>query len=92
MKFGKTFTNKLVSFADQHFTWDYRSMKREDENQHFDFIALRKEDGRRIAVGFHRSQYGIWAFIEKDGTDIHRGYLKTYSDVNAFKKMVKCLG
>lgn len=92
MKFGKTFTNKLVSYADRYFTWDSRTMRREDNTAHFDFFAIRREDERKIVVCFRRSKYGIWASIEKDGTDIHKGYLRNYAEVDAFKKMIRCLG
>lgn len=92
MKFSRTFTNKLVSYADRYFTWDSRKMKREDPLQHFDFVAFNHEDGHTTAVFIRRSQQGIWVSINKGENTIHHGFLKTYADVNAFKKMIKCLG
>lgn len=92
MKFGRTFTNKLVSYADRYFTWDSRYMNREDSTQHFDFFAIRKEDEHRTVICFRRSKYGIWASIRKDEAEIHSGFLKSYKEVTNFKKMIRCLG
>lgn len=92
MNFGRTFTNKLVSYADRYFTWDRRYIKREDSSLYFDFFAIRDEDEHKIVVCFRRGYFGIWASISKDDTDICRGYLKSYKEVTAFKKMIRCLG
>lgn len=93
MKFSRTFTNKLISYADRYFTWDERYLKREDPTMHFDFFAIRgDEDEHRVVVCFRRGKYGIWANIDKDSKDIFEGYLKTYKEVNNFKKMIRCLG
>lgn len=93
MKFSKTFTNKLVSYADRYFTWDSRKMKRENIGEMFDFFAISRDNGITTCVCIDRSsQHGIWTSIQRGNTYIHHGFLKTYADVNAFKKMIKCLG
>ena len=92
MKFSRTFTNKLVSFADRYFSWDRRYLKREDATELFDFYAVSDYDDYTITVCINRGKYGIWASIKRDGVAIQSGFLKTYTEVNAFKKMIKCLG
>ena len=90
MKFGKTFTNKLVSYADRYFTWDSRQMKREGTSIHFDFIG--RDYDRKITVWIHRNSIGIFVAIQKDGKDIIKKILCNYTEVSNFKKMLKCLG
>lgn len=91
MKFSKTFTNKLVSFADQHFSWDSRQLKREGNNSFgFDFIAHNRD--AKTSVYIERTEFGMYVVIDRDRQTITRGFLKTYKEVNAFKKMIKCLG
>ena len=92
MKFGKTFTNKLVSYADRYFTYDSRHLKREDSTQHFDFVAFKHENGHTTSVFIRRSQHGIWVSINKARQPIYQGFLKTYQEVDTFKKMIRCLG
>ena len=92
MKFSKTFTNKLVSYADRHFTYDSRNMKREGDDTHFDFVAFNHDNGHTTAVFIRRSQHGIWVSITKGRQPIHQGFLKTYKEVDTFKKMIRCLG
>ena len=91
MKFGKTFTNKFVSVADRVFTYDSRKLKREgDTTYSFDFIAHNHDTKTSIYIG--RTEFGIYVVITKDGKDIKRGFLQTYKEVDAFKKMIRCLG
>lgn len=92
MKFGKTFTNKLVSYADRYFTWDKRTLRREGTDGNFDFFAICRENGHTISVCIDRSNYGLWTSIKKDQRFIFSGYLKTYKEVSTFKKMIRCLG
>ena len=92
MKFSKTFTNKLVSYTDRYFTWDSRKMKRENDDTEFDFVAFNHDNGHTTSVFIRRSQYGIWVSINKARKPIHQGFLRTYKEVNDFKKMIKCLG
>lgn len=92
MKFGKTFTNKLISYADRYFTWDSRTMRREDTDKHFDFLAISRTDGHLTSVCIDRSRVGLWVSINKDHHFIYSGYLKTYKEVDTFKKMIRCLG
>ena len=91
MKFGKTFTNKLVSFADRYFTYDSKSMRREGTDISFDFYAIRKENGQYTAVCINRNEYGLWACIRKGDDYIYSGHLKSYQEVANFKKMIRCL-
>lgn len=90
MKFGKTYTNKLISFVDRHFTYDVRQLKREGDNTFgFDFIAHNRDS--KVSVYLERGEFGIYVSITKDSKDIKRGFLKSYSEVTAFKQMIKCL-
>lgn len=92
MKFSRTFTNKLVSYADRYFTWDKRTLRREGTDKYFDFFAYRKDDDIRTVVCIDRCQSGIYVAIKKDSTYIYNSYLKTYKEVDTFKKMLRCLG
>ena len=92
MKFSRTFVNKLISYADRYFTWDTRTMRREGTDKNFDFFAISRENGTTTSVCIDRSCVGLWVSISKNGHFIHSGYLKTYKEVVAFKKMLRCLG
>jgi hypothetical protein len=92
MKFGKTFTNKLISYADQHFTYDTRTMRREGTDKLFDFFAISRENGTTTTVCIDRSSVGLWVSIQKNGHFIYSGYLKSYKEVDRFKCMIRCLG
>lgn len=91
MQFSRKTTNKLVSYVDRYFTWDSRKMKREGDFTDFDLVAFNHDNGVTVVFIKH-SKHGIWATINKDGNQITSGYLKTYKEINAFKKMVRCLG
>ena len=91
MKFGKTYTNKLVSFADRYFTYDKKTMKREHTDISFDFYAFRKENGVYTTVCINRNEYGLWACIRKGDNYIVAKHLKSYQEVASFKKMIRCL-
>lgn len=90
MKFGKTLTNKLVSYADRYFTWDIRTLRREGTDKCFDFFAYRTEDKTSICID--RCNFGIYVAIKKDSAYIYDGFLKTYKEITTFKKMIRCLG
>ena len=91
MNFGRTFTNKLVSFADRYFTYDSRKLQREgDTTYSFDFIAHNHDTNTSVYIG--RTKYGIYVIITKAGKDIKRGFLTTYHEVSDFKRMIRCLG
>lgn len=92
MKFGKTFTNKLISYTDRHFTYDKKTMRREGTDKCFDFFAFRREDGIMTCVCVDRTKQGIWVVIKKGDKYICDEFLKTYAEVDNFKKMVCCLG
>ena len=93
MKFSKTFTNKLVSYADRYFTYDTRSMKREGDKTEHDFLAVCRDGKHYTSVCVSRSKYGMYVAIRKDDEVIYGGkILKTYSEVVTFKKMIRCLG
>ena len=90
MQFSRKTVNKLVSYVDRYYTWDTRSIKREGDIVHQDYIALNEEHNTSVCVS--RGKYGIWASIRKDGRFIVGDYLKTYKEITNFKKMVRCLG
>lgn len=91
MKFSRTFTNKLISYADRYFTYDSRTMRREGTDKLFDFFAINRENGN-TTVCIDRSTVGLWVSIQKNNHFIYSGFLKTYKEVDNFKKMVRCLG
>ncbi len=90
MKFGKTFTNKLVSYADRYFTYDDKEMKREGTNGHFDFVA--RDYDRRIHIYISRNSTGIFVYVSKAGKTIIREILQSYQEVDNFKTMLRCIG
>ena len=92
-KFSRTYTNKLVSFCDRHFTYDRRTMHRETPSEMFDLFAIRKdEDGTNTCVCIHRTYGKIFAYIKKGNKCIYGDYFNSYKDAEAFKRMVLCLG
>lgn len=91
--FSRTFTNKLVSFADRYFTYDRRSMHRETPSEMFDFFATRTdEDGIITCVSIDRTYGKIFAYIKRGDKCIYADYLKSYKDADNFKRMIRCLG
>lgn len=92
MKFSRTFTNKLVSYADRYFTYDSRTMRREGTDKSFDFFAICREDNHKTIVCIDRIKLGMYVAIKKDDKYIYQGLLKTYAEIDTFKKMVRCLG
>ena len=92
MKFSRTFTNKLISYADRYFTYDSRTMKREGTDKLFDFFAINRDNGNTTCVCIDRSTTGLWVSIQKNNHFIYSDFLKTYKEVDNFKKMIKCLG
>ena len=91
MRITRKTTNKLVSYVDRYFTWDTRKLKREGDYTDFDLVAF-NHDNDVTVIFIKRSKNGIWATIRKGNDTITSGYLKTYNEINAFKKMVRCLG
>lgn len=85
-------TNKLVSFVDRYFTWDWRHMRREGETVLCDLIVLRKDDdGIKTTVYINTHKY-TYLSIEKDGQKVYEKIITSFADVNIFKKMIICLG
>lgn len=89
-KFNKKFTNKLVSYTDRYFTYDYKSMKREGTTKLFDFHGINFDTNTAVTVD--RNSVGLWVSIRQNDKHIHSGFLKSYADVANFKKMIRCLG
>ena len=89
MKFSKTYTNKLVSFVDRYFTYDNKEMLREGTSDYFDFWAVERDHEAYVTV--KRTKYGIYCSISKNGKSIISEIYKSYSDIENFKKMIKCL-
>lgn len=90
MKFSKTFTNKLISYADRYFTYDSRTMRREGTDKLFDFLAINRDTTTTVCID--RNSVGLWVSIQKNGHFIYSGFLKTYKEVDSFKRMIRCLG
>ena len=92
-KISQTTTNRLVSYVDRYFTWDWRTMKREDPTEWFEFFGVRKDDERKIVVTVDRMKRGVlWVSIRENDAYIHSGFIKSYKDISTFKRMVRCLG
>ncbi len=93
MKISKTTTNLLVSYVDRYFTWDWRTMKREDPNEWFDFFGVRQDDDRRLVVTVDRlDRNHLYVSIRENDTLIYSHMVKSYKDISTFKRMVRCLG
>ena len=89
MKFSRKFTNKLVSYADRYFTYDRRTMRREDNNEHFDFYAHRDD----ATVMIDRLSTGsIYLCIKKDKKYVYQVIVKSFAEIRNFKRMILCLG
>ena len=89
MKFSKKFTNKLVSYADRYFTYDRRTMRREDKNKLFDFCAHR--EGTTVVID-RCSTGSIYLCIKKDERYIYSTIAKSFAEIKSFKRMILCLG
>ena len=93
MKISRKLTNKLVSYVDRYFTYDSRTMKREGTDDLFDFFGVCDDDGVRTVVAIDRSSSDwLWVSISKNDICVHSGFLRTFDDIDNFKKMVRCLG
>lgn len=91
MKFSKKFTNKLISYTDRFYTYDSRKLKREgDITYSFDFIAHNHETETSVYIS--KTEFGIYVVISKNRKDIKRGFLTNYTEVDDFKRMIRCLG
>ena len=90
MKFGKTYTNKLVSFVDRYFTYDYKEMRRENTGKIFDFYAREYDTDTSVVVD--KWALGIYVCIRRDGKEIISKTLRTYKEIADFKRMIRCLG
>ena len=90
MKFGTTFTNKLVSYVDRYFTYDYREMRRENTSGIFDFYA--REYDTDTSVVIDKWALGIYVCIRRNGKEIIGKTLRTYKEIADFKRMIRCLG
>lgn len=88
MKFSKNVTNKLISYVDRYFTYDYRTMRREDNDSSFDFYAHTES----TTVVIDRCTMGIYMCIKKDSKYIYRTIAKSFADIKNFKRMILCLG
>lgn len=85
-------TNKLVSFTDKTFSYDWRIMKREGSST-FDFLAVNKDCNRTITVSINRSNSkNLHLAIREEGKTIFTKFVKNYQDIKTFKQMIKCLG
>ena len=90
MKFSKKEVNKLVSFVDKEFSYDWRKLKREQETMLFDFIG--KDIARNIVVCIENDLTGLYVRITRNDRVIERKYLRSFQDINQFKKLILCIG
>lgn len=92
-KIPMSITNRLVSYVDRHFTYDWRTLKRENQQEWFDFFGVREEGNHKIVVAIDRMNRGVlWVSIRKNDTYIYSRIVKSYKDIDNFKAMVRCLG
>ena len=93
MKITKTQTNKLVSFVDRYFTYDWRILGREEPNENFDFLATSYDDDHKTVVAIDRlDSQNLYLSIRKDDKYVLARIARSYKDIETFKKMVRCLG
>lgn len=93
MKITNKLTNKLVSYVDRYFTYDDRKMKREDANVDDDFFGWRMSEGERVVVAIDRPcKNELFVYIRRNGVCVHSRFVRSFDDINNFKKMVRCLG
>jgi hypothetical protein len=86
-------TNKLVSFTDKFFSYDWRIMKRENSSESFDFLAVNKDYNRTITVSISRTNSKtLYLSIREREKKIYTSFVKSYQDINIFKQMIRCLG
>ena len=89
MKFSTKFTNKFISYVDRYFTYDRRTMRREDnKNNLFDFYAHRS--GTTVVID--RCPTGLYICIKKDERYIYKTIAKSFAEIKNFKHMILCLG
>lgn len=88
--FGKTFTNKLISYADRYYTYDRKEMRRENTSTLFDFYAHNDDDKTTVLID--RTEYGIYVCIRKGKEQVICRILHTYKEIADFKRMIRCLG
>lgn len=94
MQFSRKTVNKLVSYVDRYFTWDKRTMKREDTDSVFDFWGIRRAEGNkpRVTVAIDKNSLLLYVSICINGKFVYNECIKTYKEMTNFKKMVRCLG
>ena len=90
MKLNKKELNKFVSFVDKEFSYDNRKIKREDKTSFFDFFGINYDTDTIVSV--HNDKIGLYISIKRDKKVIEQKFIKSFNELNTFKKMIKCLG
>ena len=86
-------TNKLLSYVDKNFTYDWKRMKREGINTTFDFLGLCKDENREKQVAIERlSAKAIYLAIKINNVYVYQKIAKDYEEIKVFKSMILCLG
>ena len=89
-KLSRKDINKLTSFVDKCFSYDERSLKRERENNSFDFFGVNKETDTVVVVDCSKTT--VYAAIKRNGQYIYKGFIGSFNELSNFKKMIRCLG
>lgn len=94
MLFSRKEVNKLISFVDKNFTYDWRYIQSEgrkaEEREDVLFKAL--DYDRDTYVSIRESVYGTYVCIIKDTEVLYAEILHTFGEMKQFKIMIKCLG
>ena len=90
MRLSKKQRNELVSFVDKEFTYDTRRLRREGDLL-FDFFGVDIDRNIIVCIDYYTS-IGLYVSITRGDTIIERKFIKTFNELNTFKKMIKCIG
>lgn len=73
--------NKIYSFIDRFFIWDYRSQDN----------CLFMNTDSEIIVSVHNYKWTRLS-ISKGGNDVYHKDVTSFTDINEFKRLVKLIG
>lgn len=90
MRLTKKELNKFVSFVDKEFSYDNRKIKREDKTSFFDFFGINYDTDTIVSI--HNDKIGLYVSIKRNKKIIEQKFIKSFNELNVFKKMIKCLG
>ena len=89
-KISKNNKNKLISFVDRYFTYDTRTLKRENVDTAFDFFGINYDTNTIVIIDCSKTT--VYTAIKQNNKYIHKGFICSFNELSQFKKMVRCLG